>query len=213
MTSFFCDIYLVKSCSYTYSTHFIIDAPKRLQKFILQKFLSLVMFCDFPCFSVLFRAFPCYSVLFRAIPCDSVRFRAFSWFSVIFRCTGMHEKSRGRAYIHFGIHIYDNLCKFPIPYFIFNYLGWFFGRSISKTQQNIIHDLIFLWYVLGKVLLIYTYSTHFNIDVSKRLQKFIFSGVLWFSVIFRDFPCYSVLFCANSVLFRANSVLFRAIPC
>ena len=66
MTSFFCDIYLVKSCSYTYSTHFIIDAPKRLQKFIVQKLLSLGMFCDVPCFSVLFRAFPC---KFRAIPC------------------------------------------------------------------------------------------------------------------------------------------------
>ena len=113
--------------------------------------------------------------------------------------------------------VYDNLCKFPIPYFIFNYLGWFFGRSISKTQQNIIHDLIFLWYVLGKVLLIYTYSTHFNIDVSKRLQKFILQKFLflvafcdfpWFSVLFRAIPCYSVLICA----FSCFSVIFRAFP-
>ena len=108
MTSFFCDIYLVKSCSYTYSTHFIIDAPKRLQKFILQKFLSLVMSCDFPCFSVTLRDFPCYSVLFRAnsvlfraIPCFSVLFRAnsvliraFSCFSVIFRAFPLHGDTR-----------------------------------------------------------------------------------------------------------------------
>ena len=92
MTSFFCDIYLVKSCSYTYSTHFIIDAPKRLQKFILQKFLSLVMSCDFPCFSVLFLDFPWFSVLFRA---NSVLFRANPCFSVARGHTKKHEVRSG----------------------------------------------------------------------------------------------------------------------